>query len=253
MHERKGNYMPCKWKRKKGGCHGLLSRGREEVSWILYRGDAHTTENVNLLVFLIGPFPFNISHSAVSSTYLFSVFIFLVLFLSNLPSFFVPIFLFFFSSVGRAPFRPRADEKACAERTDGVNPSRAKSKRRTAVSWSFTRLWRLCRQKEDCLELLRAIVKYPNMNVAGTVKYFRAIVRKRRRSRNERWCYQSSRRPSANLYTYVIKFNFFIKRRIKMYPKNLTHFKHTYTYVKREWRANLILNGYKYNRCKCAK
>lgn len=64
--------------------------------------------------------------------------------LPNLPfsivvSFFLSFFFFFFFSAAAAILlRPRsaarAEEKARAERTDGVNPSRAKSKRRTAVS-----------------------------------------------------------------------------------------------------------------------
>jgi len=131
MHERKGNYMPCKWKRKKGGCHGLLSRGREgKLAEYFTRGDAHTMKNVNLLVFLIVSLP---STSLIRCLFRIFLRFYFLGSLFNPLSFFSRIFLFF-SFACCAPLRPRADEKARAERTDGVNPSRAKSKRRTAVS-----------------------------------------------------------------------------------------------------------------------
>jgi len=94
MHERKGNYMPCKWKRKKGGCHGLLSRGREgKLAEYFTRGDAHTTKNVNLLVFLIVPLPSSLIRC------LFRIFLrfYFLGSLFNPLSFFSRIFLFFLS------------------------------------------------------------------------------------------------------------------------------------------------------------
>lgn len=108
MHGRRGNYMLCKWKRKKGGCHGQLSRGREgKGGWILYRGDAHTTENVNSFVFLVTILSLSLSgffiyiYSRLSPFYIYLffsyvLFIFLILSLIDLSSSLCLVFFCFF-------------------------------------------------------------------------------------------------------------------------------------------------------------
>lgn len=156
MHGRRGNYMPCKWKRKKGGCHGQPVRGKEDAGktengWILYRGDACTVENVNSLVFLLAPLqdlpihcPSHTPPLPLPPRYHGP--------LPNLPFSLAGSSSFsFFSVPPLRPARSRGEEKARAERTDGANPSRAKSKRRAAVSWASRGSSDYAGQKEDRL------------------------------------------------------------------------------------------------------
>lgn len=101
--------MPCKWKRKKGGCHGTALQGKRGAGEKgegqqntlpqrrTYDGEREFARFPDSLFS-----PFNISHSAVSSTYLFSVFIFLAFSLIYLLS--LSLHFFFFSSPAVHPF-----------------------------------------------------------------------------------------------------------------------------------------------------
>lgn len=120
MHGRRGNYMLCKWKRKKGGCHGQPSRkdGREGgYGWILYRGDACTIENVNSLVFLVA----FVSLQNLPSVSLLHIFFFLHPHFRgsfpNLPSSFIVFLPFFFSSPPVHPAQSHRRKSSCG--TDG--------------------------------------------------------------------------------------------------------------------------------------
>lgn len=159
MHGRRGNYMPCKWKRKKGGCHGQPSRGVERLNTL--PRTTHVRRRMWIRSFSRWLFSFlRISRPTVPSTR-FSpplLLLLLLLFLAPprvtlraytlLPSPYLSSFLFLFF-----PPPPRVQEKARTERTDGVNPwAREKQKadrRRPRRLLSFTGLWRLRQQKED--------------------------------------------------------------------------------------------------------
>lgn len=144
--------------------------------------DAHTTENVNSLVFPVARlfpagFPARLSFprgSRLPSRSFAWRRAFLCAFLLRLVSFFFSFLSFF--SLSLAPPRPpplippcldlpRAREKSSrAERTDGVNPSAREKQKADRRLLSFTRLWRLRRQKERTgqAELLQPTVKYPD-------------------------------------------------------------------------------------------
>lgn len=131
--------------KEKGGLPRTALQGKGRRLAEYFTAATHIRRRTNLLVFLIVPFPTSLIRLSLPRPVLLR-FYFLGS-LSNPPSFFAHIFF----PLAVRPLRPRADEKAHAQRTDGINPSRAKSKRRTVVSWASRGFGDYARQKEDCL------------------------------------------------------------------------------------------------------